>query len=305
MKLGTIICPWLTAPSVKHNTFGGSSNAYTGYNSTNNKLYVPFGSSGYDNSYWKSPLCDKSKCKFTLVYDYTPAECTSLTITADDVRGRATKTTIHYEAVTNGTNLNGEVVTNIVLTGKSISDTFPQNTSYTNTVERTISFTYLGVTATTTIVQGVWEDKGYEVISPNDEWVLDESKNPDIALYEGVYQSDKHKGEASSYDSLYIDIWGYSSFQLYIRSYAEANYDYVMVSQLDQTIHNNTSYSNTTLVKAHTIGKQNSGTAISAYTLVEFTGIDEVEHRIMVIYRKDAGGDYGDDRGYVLIPKNQ
>lgn len=103
---------------------------------------------------------------------------------------------------------------------------------------------------------------------------------------------------------MYIDIIGYSAFQLYIRSYAESNYDYVMVSQLDQTIDNNTSYSNTTLVKAHT-RTSNSGTAIDNYNLVKFAEINGGAHRITVVYRKDSGGNQNDDRGYVLIPKNQ
>jgi hypothetical protein len=104
---------------------------------------------------------------------------------------------------------------------------------------------------------------------------------------------------------MYIDIIGYETFKFYVRSYAEGNYDYVMVSQLDQTITGSTSDTNTTLVKASTKGKQNGNTTISGYTLVEFTGIDDGEHRITVVYRKDNSGDNSDDRGYVLIPKEQ
>lgn len=101
---------------------------------------------------------------------------------------------------------------------------------------------------------------------------------------------------------MYVDIVGYTIFQMYIRSYAESNYDYVMVSQLDQTINNSSSYTDTTLVKAHTRGTQKSGTTISDYTLVEFTGLDGGEHRITVVYRKDSSGNSGTDKGYILIP---
>ena len=104
---------------------------------------------------------------------------------------------------------------------------------------------------------------------------------------------------------MYIDIEGYDNFKLYIRSYAESNYDYVMVSQLDQIIDEDSSYSDTTLVKAHTRGNQQSGTDLASYTLVEFTNIDCMKHRITVVYRKDASGHEYDDRGYILIPKNQ
>lgn len=104
---------------------------------------------------------------------------------------------------------------------------------------------------------------------------------------------------------MYVDIVGYTSFKLYIRSYAESSYDYVMVSQPDQIIDGSTSYSNTTLVKAHTRGSQSSGTAISNYKLVEFTGLDGNEHKITIVYRKDGSSHSGTDRGYVLIPINQ
>jgi hypothetical protein len=129
--------------------------------------------------------------------------------------------------------------------------------------------------------------------------------NPDSATYDGVYESFSNKGKDNETAIMYIDIVGYETFKFYIRSYAESNYDYVMVSQLDKTITGSTSYSDTSLVKAHTRGKQNSSTAISGYTLVEFMGIDSGEHRITVVYRKDSSSASGDDRGYVLIPKEQ
>lgn len=187
-----------------------------------------------------------------------------------------------------------------------VSSEFPQNTSYTDTVEREVSFAYLGVTATTTITQAAWKDKEYLLDLHDGEWELSDTPvNPDPAVYDGVYRSVKSKGVNSRFDTMNIKIFGYESFKLYIRSYAQSSYDYVMVSQLDQTINGSTSYSNTTLVKAHTRGNQKRGTAISDYTLVEFTGIDGGEHLITVVYRKDTSGNSYDDRGYVLIPKDQ
>jgi hypothetical protein len=152
----------------------------------------------------------------------------------------------------------------------------------------------------------VWVDASYTVDLNDGQWELTTAvANPDSTIYDGVYQSIKSKGVNNGYDTMYIDIVGCETFKLYIRSYAESNYDYVMVSQLDKTIIGSTSYSNTTLVKAHTRGNQKSGTAIVDYTLVEFTGIDGCEHRITVVYRKDSSSNSGDDRGYVLIPKEQ
>ena len=100
-----------------------------------------------------------------------------------------------------------------------------------------------------------------------------------------------------------ITITGYSEFSLYIRSYAESNYDYVMVSQLDKTITHSSTYSDATLVKAYTRGNQQSGTAISNYTLVKYENIDGGEHTITVVYRKDSSTDSNDDKGYILIKK--
>lgn len=242
-----------------------------------------------------------------IIMSYEPKVCVSLSISADNVPGNAISTQISWSAITNGFNsMSGEEVFGVELNGTVFSEPFPQNTSYTDTIERVISYTYMGVTATTTITQGVWIDQSYTLDFNDGQWELSETiPNPDSTLYDGVYQSVKSKGVDNSYDAMYIDIVGYETFKLYIRSYAESNYDYVMVSQLDQTINGSTSYSDTTLVKAYTGGNQQSGTAIGNYTLVEFTGIDSGDHRITIVYRKDSSTASGDDRGYVLIPKVQ
>jgi hypothetical protein len=161
----------------------------------------------------------------------------------------------------------------------------------------------MGITASTTITQGVWVNQSYTV-DLNSQWQLSSSiSNPDSSTYDGVYESFSNKGQNSKAAAMYIDIVGYTDFSLYIRSYAESNYDYVMVSQLDQNITNDTSYSNTTLIKAHTRGNQKSGTTIGNYTKVDFNNIDGGEHRITVLYRKDSSSHSGTDQGYVLIPK--
>ena len=266
-------------------------------------LRVPYGATGYDTGAWLA----LQQRGFELVYFYKPTECVSLQITAEDVSGNQMKTKIYWTAMTNGVDVSsGEKIYNKEITGVTESEGFPQNTSTTETVQREISFTYLGVTATTTIIQGVWEPKGYTIDLNNGHWALSDTVgNPDTSIYDGVYQSVLSKGVNNAYDIMYIDIFGYTTFKLYIRSYAEGGYDYVMVSQLDKDITGSTTYSDTTLVKAHTKGNQQGGTAISSYTLVEFTGIDKGEHRITIVYRKDSSQDSNDDRGYVLIPKDQ
>ena len=147
---------------------------------------------------------------------------------------------------------------------------------------------------------------GSYAVNLNNEWeATTVVPNPDSTLYDGVYRSASSYNVSNGVSIMYITITDCSSFKMYIRSYAESNYDYVMVSQIDKTITGSTTYSDTTLVKAHTRGNQQSGTALSSYTLVEFTGITSGEHTITVVYRKDGGVNNGDDRGYVLIEKTQ
>lgn len=146
---------------------------------------------------------------------------------------------------------------------------------------------------------------GSYTVNLNEQWEQTTAvSNPDSSLYDGVYRSASNYNVNNGVATMYITIKDCSSFKMYIRSYAEFNYDYVMVSQLDQTITGSTSYSNTTLVKAHTRGNQQSGTAIGNYTLVEFTEISSGEHTITIVYRKDSSVNSNDDRGYVLIDKS-
>lgn len=94
---------------------------------------------------------------------------------------------------------------------------------------------------------------------------------------------------------MYIDIEGYDTFTIYVRSYAESNYDYVTVYNLDST----------SSAKVTTNGNQQSGTSISSYTPVTFSNIGGGSHRIAIEYKKDGSQNSNSDRGYVLIPKNQ
>ena len=181
-----------------------------------------------------------------------------------------------------------------IVTGTAQSSQFSKNSSTTESIERTITFTYLGQTATTKITQGP-AVASYYTISTNDQWRLSTSvSNPDSSLYDGVYESYSNYNVNNGVATMYIDIEGYTEFSIYVRSNAESTYDYVTVSELDSTTQ-----------KMSTSGKQNSGTAISNYTKVTYTGIDGGKHRITVIYKKDSSQHSGTDRGYLIIPKNQ
>lgn len=148
--------------------------------------------------------------------------------------------------------------------------------------------------------------KAYKVFL-NGCWELSPLPYPefDYIAYDGIYRSFKNKGVHSSEDVMTILIQGYSTFTLYIRSYAESSFDYVMVGNLDKIITKNSSCTDTTMVKAHTQANQQSGTHLSSYTKVQFTNIDKGIHFINILYRKDSSANSGDDRGYLVIPRNQ
>ena len=294
-NLKTVLCYPLNPPTWSENDdYWYSGNIF----SSNPTIYVSQSAiDTYRHTEW---------AEYNIEAAYTPSECTNLVISANDVNGRRTNTTISYTATTNGydtitqTNTNG-----IIITGTTVSSEFPQNTSTTNTVQRTISFTYLGRTATTTITQGVWVNNSYTV-DLNNEWRKSTKiSNPNSAEYDGVYESFSNWNEDDSSATMYIDINGYDNFYLYIRSYAESSYDYVMVSQLDTDIDGDSLNNDSSLIKSHTKGNQQSGNNISNYKLVKFNNIDGGEHRITIVYRKDGSVNNGDDRGYVLIPTDQ
>ena len=226
-------------------------------------------------------------------YTYTNK---SLTITADDVIGNSTKTKIHWTEVF--TKTKDGVSTDVTLTGYAWSDAFEQNTSKTETVQRTITYTRDGLTATTTITQGVWLDK-YYTVDLNNQWrISSDIANPDSTAYDGVYESNSNYHVGNGVATMSINISGYDSFTVLVCSSGERGYDYVMVGKID-------AQPTTSDYQANTQGAATSGTAVSDYKEVTFTGLSQGEHTIYIAYKKDGNNDYGTDRGYVLIPKNQ
>ena len=83
-----------------------------------------------------------------------PVACQSLTITADDVEGYKTTTTIHWEA-TCTYSIEGMMQSGtMVFKGDVTSDTFGANPSGESSRQVEVSYTFLGKTATATITQG-------------------------------------------------------------------------------------------------------------------------------------------------------
>ena len=240
---------------------------------------------------FKSKITDK----------YVPVSCQELTITADDIiLGHQTETLIHYNAVTSGSNYFGEEMTNVVLTG-DVPFTCEQNLTDTEIV-RTATYTYLDKTAETTFIHKEQALQWYTV-DLNNQWRPSaDINNPDSEVYEGVYESFSNINKKNSGAFMYIELEGYDSFDLYIRSYSQSNYDYVIVGNLDASIQYSTSYSSS-LVAGHTRNKSTSDTDLTAYTKVSFTDIPEGVHKIPIAYKKNASINQGTDQGYLLIPK--
>ena len=105
-----------------------------------------------------------------------------------------------------------------------------------------------------------------------------------------------NEGVPSSYAVMKVTFNSYvSSFTFGIRSYAESNYDYVVVSSKNGSIPTSgTGYSSTK-------GNQSSGTSLSYYTSVTFSNLYSGDY-FYVVYQKDSTSSSGDDRGYVVLP---
>ena len=301
-QISSIVDKRLTAQTVSTNTFGNTTgtgtNAYTGYQTKgSNTILTYFAATGYDENTWDDPLQNSDKCGFIQQY-IDPENVIYYTVTFDAGIGEiseTTKQTVKDKKI-------GELPEPIC----------PEDMPYfggwytaANGEGDKITKDYI-VTSDITLyaLYGAIPFTSYEVIL-NNQWQASTIVNPNSNQYDGVYESFSNYNVGSKASVMYIKISGYTSFTIYIRSNAESSYDYTIAFNLDtytpsKPLTSNPS-SSTSGVKAHTSGKQNSGTAIGSYTKVEYTGIDGGEHYICVAYRKDSSVNDGSDRGYVLI----
>lgn len=108
-----------------------------------------------------------------------------------------------------------------------------------------------------------------------------------------VYKSDAGSYNTENGSSLCtVTVRGYSHVTVYIRSYAENNYDYTELGPLDGTV----SRASTSNV-LNTKGRQ-SATQYYSYT---FNIGDTNAHTFQVLYSKDNSGNNNDDRGYFYV----
>lgn len=93
-----------------------------------------------------------------------------------------------------------------------------------------------------------------------------------------------------------ITIFGYTEFTVKVANSGEAKYDYVVVGTIDTA-------PTTSAYKA----KIDMGTAavsqIAQFTDVTFSDLDGGQHVIYISYIKDGSNNSGQDRGFVIIPK--
>ena len=140
----------------------------------------------------------------------------------------------------------------------------------------------------------------YITVELNDQW--EESNVTNLESWK-TYQSFSNKGVGNGVARARIKFKGYDSFVFQYRSYAESNYDYLCIGDIDIDFSNITDSGSigsiTSGVKYNTNGIQSN----SEWNNAEYYGITpEEEHFIDVIYRKDGSVNSNDDRGYIAIP---
>lgn len=151
-------------------------------------------------------------------------------------------------------------------------------------------------------------------VSLNDEWEIDESINPNLSTYDGVYRSFSNTGYEDnenyldSMAKMYIDVVGYTHLRIYIASNSESGYDYVvaMKPDIDPEYPPEAAWGEIPEdVMASTSDYSYADPSnIDDYIPVDYE-LDGEAHRICIVYRKDGSVDVGEDCGYVLIPKEQ
>lgn len=145
----------------------------------------------------------------------------------------------------------------------------------------------------------------------NNEWRHEETKNPDYALYDGVYQSFSNSNDTSGDSTMakmYIDVIGFTLFKILIGSSSESFYDYVVAMEPDVDPVSVPEF----YYDGWSEGAKDSNydrtytdpSDPSSYKEVVYQ-LDGGRHRICIVYRKDSSVSNGDDCGYVFIPKEQ
>ena len=144
----------------------------------------------------------------------------------------------------------------------------------------------------------------YSVDISNGDWELeDPNTNPDTSAYDGVYRNSRYWNDSPGeyVDKLYIHVVGYTSFTVYIRSNAEVNYSYTVAVKAD---YDPISFYNAIDNAQGATTDNSTSTEIGGYTAVTYA-LDGGSHTICIVYGHKDDYMLNDDRGYLLIPKQQ
>lgn len=148
------------------------------------------------------------------------------------------------------------------------------------------------------ISQSVW------TVDLNNQWQLATVRQDADTNFQ-TYQSFSNYNVSNGWARMKVNIAaGISEFTLHYGSYAESNYDFTLVGNLDADMSTSTSTSvgsTSTTWKAYSRGNQSASAPnlVATYTISDTSK----EHFIWIAYRKDGSVNSNDDRGYVSFDK--
>lgn len=285
-NLTSLYCKAATPPTLGLNVF-----QYTPIR----KIIVPASSvNAYKTALGWSSYAD------IIVGDFTITECTSLSITADNIiNGMVANTTIHYTAVCNGTTVEGEQRIGVTITGDDTVNV-GQNTSTTETVTKTVNYTFYSKSASTTITQAPWSETfnvNVELTGIGSYDWEEVTAGPPTGFIGKEYKSlNYHVGNSQAVMKLTVTEAG--PLNIYLRSDGEDNYDYVMSSTVNAASYP-TEYSQATCF-FHLRGQRKAEESAANYTKVSYGNLSVGDY-VYIVYRKDSNGDTGTDTGYLVL----
>ena len=131
-------------------------------------------------------------------------------------------------------------------------------------------------------------------VNTNGQWESYDCGLDSSSYYSYYSTSNYNIGNSSA--TMYLTINGFETFTLYIRSSAEMGSDYTIAYEVDSE----------TIPKEDTSTFQRKdGSYLYNYKQVVYSGLGGTTHTIRIDYKKDNLFDEEDDRGYLVIPKNQ
>ena len=266
---------------------------------------VTLSGKGTDGSTYR-PTISISQAKPSIGPSISPTT-TTVTSSAQTINVTISNVSSISSASSTNTSMAYPVPANSKVFNRQISISLNTTSFYRNAI---VTYTVIDLDgATKNVTVSIMQNGNTNVAQPTirlsdeTEWTQDTTANiPGYVVYKSNTIGDK------SWTILTLEVEGYadlSPLDIYIRSYAERNYDYAVAYELDYIIepstYNDVADTDSRAV-ANTRTNQQSGTGLASYTKVSYTIPDNNRHQICVVYRKDINGKSGDDAAYVAIP---